>query len=146
MGSKETLLILLSVIVVTAAIAVGVSLAKASFAEQVEDIAISKVNDVGMRANVYRKKPIAQGGGEGSYVGFGNQLNSILKEDEVVSKFKLREKKDRIDITLSLITKGKNEKPFRIISRYDEEGLERLRVYDPDEKKWTWLFKRKKTR
>jgi hypothetical protein len=143
MGSKEILLILLSVIVVTAAIAVGVNLARVSFADQVRDLVIHKVNDIGMRANIYRKKPITQGGGEGSYKGFGDQLNNLLKEDILIDKFRLKEKKNRIDITLTLISEGEKKRPVRVMGRYDEAGMERLRVYDPEEKKWTLIFKRK---
>ena len=55
---------------------------------------------------------------------------------------KLKEKEDRIDMTLTLTTKGENKRSFRVWARYKPDGLDRLRVFEPDRKKWVWLYKK----
>lgn len=144
MGSQQLLLIALGVIIVGVAVVVGVNLFTVSFADQIKDLAIHKVTDIGMRANIYKKTPLASGGGGGSYEGFDEQLSSLLKEDELVRKFTLTEKPDILTIAMTLENRGENNKRFRVWGRCDSQGLERLRIYDPDSKKWVWVYRRSK--
>ncbi len=142
MGNQQMLLIALGTIIVGIAIIVGVNLFSVSFSDQVKDLAIHKVHDIGMRANVYRKTSTDLGGGGGSYKGFNKNLNDLLKEDEIIKKFKLKENKNKITITLTLKSKADNNKTYRILGVYDQDGLVKLRYYEADRKKWVWLHKR----
>jgi hypothetical protein len=143
MGSQQLLIIALGVILVGVAVVVGVNLFSVSFADQVKDLAIHKVTEIGVRANLYKKTPTASGGGGGSYKGFDAQLSSLLKEDEIVKKFALRERDNMLIISMTLQNRGENKRLFRVWARNDSDGLERLRIYEPDSEKWVWVFKRK---
>ncbi|MCK5087591.1 MAG: hypothetical protein KAQ90_08720 [Melioribacteraceae bacterium] len=142
MGNQQLLLIVLGVIIVAIAVVIGFNLFTVSFAEQVTDMAILKVNDIGVRANVYKIKSTELGGGGGSYIDFDKQISSLLKEDEIVKKMKLKEHNDHVHIDLDLEMKGENGKEFKVKSKYEMAGLIELRVYDPDTEKWTWLYKK----
>lgn len=144
MGSQQLLLVALGVIIVGVAVVIGVNLFTVSFADQVKDLAIHKVTDIAMRANIYKKTPTASGGGGGSYKGFGAQLSGLLKEDEIVRKFRLKEKPNLLTIVMTLENRGENKRRFRVWGRSDSDGLKKLRIYDPDSKRWVWIFKRKK--
>ena len=141
MGNQQLLLIALGVIIVAIAVVVGFNLFTVSFAEQVTDMAILKVDHIGMKANIYRKKSAELGGGGGSYKDFDKQISSLLKEDEIVKKMKLKEHNDHIHIDLDLRMKGEEGKSFKVAAKYKTDGLIELRVQDPDTKKWAWLYK-----
>ena len=144
MGNQQLLLIVVGVIIVITAVFVGIRLFSVSYDDQIKDLAIHKAHDIGLRANVYRKKTIAQGGGGGSYIGFDRELSEQLKKDDVVDKFKLNVKKNRITMRFVLHIKGENNRRYKIWAKYVSDGLDKLRVYEPDKKKWVWLYKRKK--
>ena len=141
MGNQQLLLIALGVFIVVIAIFIGFKLFTASFNEQIKDLAIVKVNDIGIQANVYRKKSSDLGGGGGSYKGFSKQLHTLLKEYDIVKKIKFTEQINTIVMNFTLTTKGENNRAYRVWGRYTPNGLDRLRVYEPDQKKWIWLYK-----
>ena len=140
MGNQQLLLITLGVIIVAIAVVVGINMFSNSFAEQVKDMAILKVNDIGMRANIYRKKSVELGGGDGSYEGFNEQFGSLFKEDEIIKKTKFVENVKNIKMTLILRVKGENGKKFKVWAKYKPNGLRKLRVYEPDSDTWVWLY------
>lgn len=142
MGTKQLLLIALSVIVVVLAVHFGLKIFAVSFADQVKDITLVRVHEIGMTANLYRKKPIEQGGGDGSYIGFKKQHASRLATDAIIRKATYTEKVDNIVMAFTLITRSENGKFYRVWARYKPDGLDRARVYDPDAAEWVWIFKK----
>ena len=140
MGTQQFLFTVLGIVTVGIAIAVGVNMFTTSYADRINEVLLDKVYDIELKANTYRKRPVALGGGGGSYKGFDDQIKGILK-DEVIEKLKINAKKERLDLTLTL--KGDEKKSGKIEVRYDPDGIDRLRIYDPDERKWEWLIKEK---
>ncbi len=141
MGSQQLLLIAVGIVVVISMVMLALNMFGTSFADQVKDLSIHKINDIGIRANVYRKTPTASGGGGGSYEGFSAKLNNLLKGDNIASQFSLTETDDLLTISMTLITQGENNEHFRVWGTYTSDGLQSLRVYDPNTEEWVWLLK-----
>ena len=82
MGSQQQLLIILTVIVVGAAIVIGIDMFIASYDERITEVIIVEVHNIGMKANIYRLTPKEMGGGGGSYAGYEDDLNKFLENDK----------------------------------------------------------------
>ena len=70
MGQQQLLLIILGVIIVGIAIAVGLSLFSAQSVQSNRDAIINDMNNLAAQAYQYRIRPTSMAGGQGSYVGF----------------------------------------------------------------------------
>ncbi len=70
MGQQQLLLIVLGVIVVGIAIAVGISLFNANSINANRDAVVSDLNNLGALGISYYKKPQSMGGGNKSFTGF----------------------------------------------------------------------------
>jgi hypothetical protein len=70
MGQQQLLLIILGVIIVGIAIAVGLSLFSAQSIQSNKDAIINDLNNIAAQAYQYKVRPASMGGGQGSYVGF----------------------------------------------------------------------------
>ena len=70
MGQQQLLLIILGVIIVGIAIAVGLSLFSAQSVQSNRDAIINDLNNLAAQAYQYRIRPTSMAGGQGSYVGF----------------------------------------------------------------------------
>jgi len=70
MGQQQLLLIILGVIIVGIAIAVGLSLFSAQSIQSNKDAIINDLNNIAAQAYQYRIRPASMAGGNGSYVGF----------------------------------------------------------------------------
>jgi hypothetical protein len=70
MGQQQLLLIILGVIIVGIAIAVGLSLFTANSIQANKDAIINDVNNIAANAYQYRIRTTAMGGGNNSYVGY----------------------------------------------------------------------------
>ncbi|HEY6951697.1 MAG TPA: hypothetical protein VI758_04780 [Bacteroidota bacterium] len=70
MGQQQLLLIILGVIIVGIAIAVGLSLFSAQSIQSNKDAIINDLNNIAAQAYQYRIRPASMAGGAGSYVGF----------------------------------------------------------------------------
>jgi hypothetical protein len=139
MGTQQQLLIILSVLIVGVAVVVGINMMGASYDERITEIVILEVHNVGVNANLYRKIPTELGGGGGSYEGFTKNISQILKDD-IVDEFVIIAERNRIDMTFTLKDIGKGI--FEIRARYMPDGLDQLRVYDPNTDEWNWFFQR----
>jgi hypothetical protein len=86
MGQQQLLLIILSVIVVGVAIAIGIILFSANAIEQKRNEVINECTMLASEAQLYYRKPAALGGGGKSFIGW-----SIPKEYEttVAGSFKV---------------------------------------------------------
>ncbi len=71
MGQQQLLLIILGVIIVGIAIAVGLSMFTAQSVGANRDAIISDLTNLAANAYQYRIRPTTMGGGGGSYVGYG---------------------------------------------------------------------------
>ena len=78
MGSQQLLLIILGMIVVGIAVAVGISLFNDHAAATNRDAVANDLVHAASVAQMYRKKPLTQGGGGGSFVGF--DLRTSIRE------------------------------------------------------------------
>ena len=78
MGSQQLLLIILGMIVVGIAVAVGISLFNDHASATNRDGVANDLVHAASIAQMYRKKPLPQGGGGGSFVGF--DLRTSVKE------------------------------------------------------------------
>ena len=70
MGQQQLLLIILGVIIVGIAIAVGLSLFSAQSIQSNKDAIINDLNNIAAQAYQYRIRPASMAGGAGSYTGF----------------------------------------------------------------------------
>jgi hypothetical protein len=70
MGQQQLLLIILGVIIVGIAIAVGLSLFSANSIQSNKDAIINDINNLAANAYQYRIRPASMGGGQNSYVGY----------------------------------------------------------------------------
>ena len=70
MGQQQLLLIILGVIIVGIAIAVGLSLFAANSIQANKDAMINDINNIAANAYQYRIRPTSMGGGNNSYVGY----------------------------------------------------------------------------
>ena len=70
MGQQQLLLIILGVIIVGIAIAVGLSLFSAQSIQSNRDAIINDLNNLAAQAYQFRIRPISMGGGEGDYSTF----------------------------------------------------------------------------
>jgi hypothetical protein len=70
MGQQQLLLIVLGVIVVGIAIAVGISLFNANAVNSNRDAVVSDLNNLGALAISHYKKPISMGGGQQTFTGW----------------------------------------------------------------------------
>jgi hypothetical protein len=69
MGQQQLLLIILGVIIVGIAIAVGLSLFAAQNIQANKDAIINDLNNIGAHAYQFKIRPASMGGGSGSYSG-----------------------------------------------------------------------------
>ena len=70
MGQQQLLLIILGVIIVGIAIAVGLSLFSAQSIQSNRDAIINDLNNLAAQAYQYRIRPTSMGGGQGTYDSF----------------------------------------------------------------------------
>jgi len=70
MGQQQLLLIILGVIIVGIAIAVGLSLFSAQSVQSNKDAMINDLNNIAAQAYQFRIRPSSMGGGQGSYASF----------------------------------------------------------------------------
>ncbi|MGC8653759.1 MAG: hypothetical protein ACP5US_07200, partial [Candidatus Kryptoniota bacterium] len=70
MGQQQLLLIVLGVIIVGIAIAVGISMFKSNAQSSNRDQVINDLNNLAAKAQQYYRKPTAMGGGEQDFNGF----------------------------------------------------------------------------
>jgi hypothetical protein len=70
MGQQQLLLIILGVIIVGIAIAVGLSLFSAQSVQSNKDAMINDLNNLAAQAYQFRIRPSSMGGGQGTYTGF----------------------------------------------------------------------------
>ena len=70
MGQQQLLLIILGVIIVGIAIAVGLSLFSANSVQANKDAIINDINNIGANAYQYRIRTSSMGGGNNSYTGY----------------------------------------------------------------------------
>jgi len=140
MGSQQQLLIVLSVIIVGTAIVIGMNMYIASYDERITEIIIEEVHNIGMKANIYRLTPKEMGGGGGSYAGYKDNLNKFLENDKILKEFTLDARSDYIDITMILADPVADAELIQLKARYKPNGLDQLRIYDPDAEKWDWFL------
>ncbi|MBI5464213.1 MAG: hypothetical protein HY966_04590 [Ignavibacteriales bacterium] len=70
MGQQQLLLIILGVIIVGVAIAVGLSLFSAQSIQANKDAIINDLNNIAANAYQFRIRPSSMGGGQGAYTGY----------------------------------------------------------------------------
>ena len=70
MGQQQLLLIILGVIIVGIAIAVGLSLFSAQSVQSNKDAMINDLNNLAAHAYQFRIRPSSMGGGQGTYTGY----------------------------------------------------------------------------
>ena len=70
MGQQQLLLIILGVIIVGIAIAVGLSLFSAQSVQSNRDAIINDMNNLAAQAYQFRIRPTSMGGGQGDYTNF----------------------------------------------------------------------------
>ncbi|HVN47552.1 MAG TPA: hypothetical protein VMU30_01900 [Bacteroidota bacterium] len=74
MGQQQLLLIILGVIIVGIAIAVGLSMFSAQSVQSNKDAIINDLNNLAANAYQYRIRPTSMGGGGGTYTGYSVPL------------------------------------------------------------------------
>ncbi len=85
MGQQQLLLIILGVIIVGIAIAVGLSLFSAQSVQSNRDAIINDLNNLAAQAYQYMIRPSSMGGGQGSYGGFSIPSKMATNENATYS-------------------------------------------------------------
>lgn len=75
MGQQQLLLIILGVIIVGVAIAVGISMFSGQSTQSNKDAIISDLNNLGADAYQYKIRPVSMGGGGGIFTGYAIKTN-----------------------------------------------------------------------
>lgn len=75
MGQQQLLLIILGVIIVGVAIAVGISMFSGQSIQSNKDAIISDLNNLGADAYQFKIRPVSMGGGGGIYTGYTIKTN-----------------------------------------------------------------------
>jgi hypothetical protein len=81
MGQQQLLLIILGVIIVGIAIAVGLSLFSAQSVQSNRDAIINDLNNLAAQAYQFRIRPVSMGGGQGDYSTFSIPLKMRTNEN-----------------------------------------------------------------
>ena len=100
MGQQQLLLIILGVIIVGIAIAVGLSLFTAQSIQSNRDAMINDLNNLAAQAYQFRIRPTSMGGGQGDYTTFA-----------IPTKMRTNE-----NATYSIATPGSNQIVFNAVS------------------------------
>ncbi len=85
MGQQQLLLIILSVIIVGIAIAVGLSLFSAQSIQSNRDAIINDLNNLAAQAFQYKIRPSCMAGGSGSYGGFSIPSKMVTNDNATYS-------------------------------------------------------------
>jgi len=80
-GQQQLLLIILGVIIVGIAIAVGLSLFSAQSVQSNRDAIINDLNNLASHAYQYRIRPTSMGGGQGDYTNFNIPVKMQTNEN-----------------------------------------------------------------
>ena len=83
MGQQQLLLIILGVIIVGIAIAVGLSLFSAQSIQSNRDAIINDMNNLAAQAYQFRIRPTSMGGGQGDYTAFSIPTKMRTNENAV---------------------------------------------------------------
>ena len=124
MGQQQLLLILVGVIAVIFAIAIGISLFAESASELNREELASSLNSLGAMAQEYYLTPIMMGGGSKKFKGW--KMPKAYKNYEG-GKFKVKfhKKKDELTITATGKEKGMdNKKKVKIESKVKSTSME----------------------
>jgi hypothetical protein len=81
MGQQQLLLIILGVIIVGIAIAVGLSLFTSQSIQSNKDAIINDINNLAASAYQYRIRPASMGGGAGAYTGWSVPVKMSSNEN-----------------------------------------------------------------
>ncbi|MBE2280445.1 MAG: hypothetical protein IAE91_08645 [Ignavibacteriaceae bacterium] len=80
MGNQQLLLIVLSMIIVAIAVAVGISLFQTHSAQFTIDTMIEEMRTIATEGQEYNRKPGRSGGGGGAFTGFSPGVNRTSTE------------------------------------------------------------------
>ncbi|MDP2208450.1 MAG: hypothetical protein Q8K98_06715 [Bacteroidota bacterium] len=81
MGQQQLLLIILGVIIVGIAIAVGITMFSAGSVQSAKDAIINDMNNLAANAYQYRIRPASMGGGAGAYTGYTIPTKLVTTEN-----------------------------------------------------------------
>jgi len=81
MGQQQLLLIILGVIIVGIAIAVGIAMFSSGSVQANKDAIINDVNNLAANAYQWRIRPTSMGGGGGVYTGYSIPLKLVTNEN-----------------------------------------------------------------
>ncbi len=81
MGQQQLLLIILGVIIVGIAIAVGITMFSAGSVQSAKDAIINDLNNLAANAYQYRIRPASMGGGAGAYTGYTIPIKLVTTEN-----------------------------------------------------------------
>lgn len=138
MGQQQLLLIVLGVIVVSIAVATGVSMFVESYDHEILDMMLQRMNEISAQANQYRMKPRATGGGGGTYRGFQSFENNALSyafASETVG-YEDYAKVYLISKSTTSADGSFHGGRFYCYGIVDINGLNRVYLWDPQEGVW----------
>ncbi|MBN1302016.1 MAG: hypothetical protein JW995_12455 [Melioribacteraceae bacterium] len=125
MGTKQLLLIVLGVIVVTVAVYSGMQIYDAQYTENIRQELINRVSLISNDAFVYYNRPKDQGGGGYSFKGY-KPNEKLTEKTETIRRINInyRERRDQIVLTIrGRVTGTDGKRPIIIRGLIDKEGL-----------------------
>ncbi len=115
MGQQQLLLIILGVIIVGIAIAVGLSIFGAQAVQSNKDAIINDLNNIAAQAYQYRVRPKTMTGGAGTYIGFAIPSKLASNENAVYTSVATA---DRVTFTAVSVSNTVNT----VIATIDDKG------------------------
>lgn len=121
MGTQQLLLIVVGFIVVVLAVYAGYGMLSSYYQTANRDQLISTMQDLGVMAQQYFKKPAEQGGGGGTYLKW-NLPKQFNKMDS--GRIRATVTRNRINFVATGTEKGRNNRTVvRITCRVDNNGI-----------------------
>jgi len=85
MGTQQLLLIILGVLIVGVAIAVGLMLFSSQSNQAAKDLMVNDLNHIAAQAYQFKSKTVSMGGGDGSYTSYAIPLQLVTNENATYS-------------------------------------------------------------
>ncbi len=123
------MLLALGLIIAGVAIVVGINLFNAYYDDQLDSLALQKLNELTADAVAYAKRPVSLGGGGGSFTGY----TPASLSDFIVS---VTASQSDVTINVESADLASDGTPAAVYGIASSEGLDETGVYDHKAKAW----------
>jgi hypothetical protein len=138
--NQNLLIVAGSLIVVILVVAVLLAV-RSGFDENIKDLALERINELGTLANEYYNRPLELNDGTSSYTGFKIPEEFVRKYSDFT--YQIIDQQNLLLLQLDSTTDTYQGKPYRFLAHYVPDGLKILYLFNPGESKWRKLYDRR---